>query len=84
MNLYLLERLDSVGYDEFDSIVVAAPNRGVARATPPPSGHWADNCYCEYEEVCTCGCDEDVRLSVTCIGRTDLPAGVIHSSFCAG
>ncbi|AWN09089.1 hypothetical protein MLDJOKPK_00171 [Salmonella phage SPAsTU] len=83
MNLYLLERRDRVSYDEFDSIVVAAPNRKAARATPPSSGHWADNCSC-YEDVCICGCDDGVRLSVTCIGRTDLPAGVVHESFCAG
>ena len=84
MNLYLLERLDRVDYDEFDSIVVAAPNRGAARATRPPYGHWAGCCYCDDDVPCTCGCDDGVRLSVTCIGRTDLPAGVVHASFCAG
>ncbi|ANZ49363.1 hypothetical protein WELLINGTON_1 [Erwinia phage Wellington] len=82
MNLYLLKRLDSVDYDEFDSIVVAASNRGAARVTRPAFGHWTSSgCY---EDDCDGSCEEGIRLSVTCIGRTDLPAGVIHESFCAG
>jgi hypothetical protein len=31
MNIYLLERTDSVGYDEFDSFVVVAPDAELAR-----------------------------------------------------
>lgn len=42
MNLYLLERTDDIGYDEFDSIIVAAPTEQAACAIPPDCGHWMD------------------------------------------
>lgn len=73
MNLYLLERTDDVGYDEFDSIVVAAPTEQAACAIRPRGG-WTDT-----------GWNEDgATLSCTLIGTTDLPTGIIHESFCAG
>lgn len=73
MNLYLLERQDDVGYDEFDSIVVAAPTEQAARAIRPRGG-WV------YGEAW-----EDVE-TLTCqlIGTTNLPTGLVHTSFNAG
>ncbi|QOC54464.1 hypothetical protein pSALSNUABM04_004 [Salmonella phage pSal-SNUABM-04] len=73
MNLYLLERQDDVGYDEFDSIVVAAPSEGVARAIRPRGG-WV------YGEAW----DEAETLTCTNIGTTHLPIGIVHESFNAG
>ncbi|ANZ49094.1 hypothetical protein FDI85_gp272 [Erwinia phage Machina] len=75
MNLYLLERQDDVGYDEFDSIVVAAPSEAVARATKPGwRGRWTD-VYCD---------EDGVILRCELIGTTHLEAGVVHASFNAG
>ena len=69
MNLYLLERTDDIGYDEFDSIIVAAPTEQAACAIPPDRGHW----------------DEGLTMTVTLIGTTHYPAGtVVHESFNAG
>lgn len=70
MNLYILERTDNVDYDEFDSIVVAAPDKTAACAIRPKGG-WV---YPGEPE-------EGVNLTVTLIGITHLPVGVVHSSF---
>ena len=35
MNLYKIKRTDSVGYDEYDSAVVVAPNEDEARKIHP-------------------------------------------------
>ncbi len=80
MNLYLLERTDSVGYDEFDSIVVATPTEDAARATFGKGWGWT--CFCDEDDACDCG--DGVTLSVKHIGTTNLEEGLIHSSFCAG
>ncbi|ANZ48028.1 hypothetical protein ASESINO_4 [Erwinia phage vB_EamM_Asesino] len=74
MNLYLLEREDDVGYDEFDSIVVAAPTEQAARATKPNHGRWTDVFRNE----------DGVILRCKHIGTTHLPEGVVHESFNAG
>lgn len=70
MNLYLLERLDDVGYDEFDSIVVAAPTVQAACAIRP-RGAWVHGSVPE----------EGVNLRVVCIGTTHLPTGIVHQSY---
>lgn len=73
MNLYLLERTDSVGYDEFDSIIVAAPSEAAARVIRPAGG-WVDTM-----------CNEDgVTLRITLVGTTQMPSGIVHTSFNAG
>lgn len=73
MNLYLLEREDDIGYDEFDSIVVAAPTEQAARAIRPRGG-WV------YGEAW----DDAEKLTCTNIGTTHLPSGIVHESFNAG
>lgn len=80
MNLYLLERTDDVDYDEFDSIVVAAPTEQAACAIRPDRGHWMDCFWLDESKW-----DEGLTLTVTLIGTTHLPEGtVVHESFCAG
>lgn len=71
MNLYLLKRTDKYGHEEFISIVVSAATEQDARETKPSTGHWCDGGYGE----------ENVTLSCTHIGITDLPLGVIHESY---
>lgn len=73
MNLYLLERLDDVGYDEFDSIVVAAATQQAACAIRPRCGWIPDN-----------QAEDGVTLRIALIGTTHLPTGIVHTSFNAG
>ena len=73
MNLYLLERQDDIWYDEFDSIVVAAPSEAAARAIRPRGG-WCPDKACEDGEILSC------KLLGTC----DLPEGIVHTSFVNG
>lgn len=73
MNLYLLERTDDVGYDEFDSIVVAAPTEHAACAIRPRGGWVPDN-----------QAEDGVTLRIALIGTTHLPTGIVHTSFNAG
>lgn len=80
MNLYLLERTDDIGYDEFDSIIVAAPTEQAACAIPPDCGHWMDCRWLPKERW-----DEGLTLTATLVGTTHYPAGtVVHESFNAG
>ncbi|QVW28514.1 hypothetical protein pEaSNUABM8_00005 [Erwinia phage pEa_SNUABM_8] len=74
MNLYLLERQDDVDYDEFDSIIVAAPTEQAARAIRPSGSGWVPE-----DKV-----DDGEFLRVVMIGTTDRGEGIVHESFCAG
>ena len=73
MNLYLLERLDDAGYDEFDSIVVAAATQQAACVIRPRGGWIPDN-----------QAEDGVTLRIALIGTTHLPTGIVHTSFNAG
>lgn len=73
MNLYLLERLDDVDYDEFDSIIAAAPTEQAARAIRPDGG-WVPE-----DKV-----DDGESLRVVLIGTTHRGIGIVHESFNAG
>lgn len=70
MMLWLLERTDSVGYDEYDSLVVRAASEDEARKVADSShcyGPWLDTQYCVVKRI-------DV----------DGEAEIVHASFCAG
>jgi len=94
MNLYIVSRTDTVDYDEFDSVVVAAESEDDARSIHP-SGYvisgdfWMGfrqgdfypvSAYC-YGWVAPGYID---TLKVKHIGSTDEPRGVILASFNAG
>lgn len=69
--LWLVERTDDVGYDEYDSVIVAAPDVETARSLEPAETKGMFQGWSE-------------ELNITCIGSTDLPNQIIHKSFNAG
>ncbi len=80
MKIYKIERLDDVGYDEFDSMVVSASSEDDAKSIHPQEGDYWDNSYGTW----VAKEDVDTLLSVEYIGETALYKGVILSSFRAG
>lgn len=78
MNLYLIERIDKVHYDEYDSLVVAAESEDIAKTIHP---NYPQPRRISYDSWTT----ED-KLEVTLIGITDVykETTVVHSSFNAG
>ncbi len=78
MNLYYVQRLERIGYDTYDSMVVAAESEADARKTHP-GGDPVEDPY----RLWTAAID---RLQVRLIGTAaeDVKAGVICSSFNAG
>jgi len=93
MNIYLVKRTDNVGYDDFDSFIVAAKTELEALRTHPQdswsssgkkiwnseSGNWG-------EDPCGTWVDSLHELVIKYLGegREDLEAGVILASFNAG
>jgi len=75
MNLYLVERLDRVGYDQYSAFVVAASTQEAAvNTSPDPSGllhAWPT---------------DRALIDVQYIGTAafGLPAGIVLASFNAG
>jgi hypothetical protein len=80
MKIYKIERLDDVGYDEFDSMVVSASSEDAAKSIHPPEGDYREKSYGTWVEKE----DVDTLLSVEYIGETALNKDVILSSFRAG
>lgn len=95
-NIYLVERVDLVGYDAYDSLVAVAVRPLDARITHPDEYTFLGKSG--WERTCSDGTtysrehdnewvkSEDVsKLKVTHIGRaTDHPLGVVLASFNAG
>jgi hypothetical protein len=84
MNIYKIERIDSCGYDEYDSAIVAAENESDARTIHP--AHYiekpvTDNIDDEYGSWVTLS-----KVKTTLIGTAieGTPRGVIVASFNAG
>lgn len=87
LNLYLISRNDIVGWDEYDSAIVAAQTADEARDWHPDGGHyttasgsagWATGPYASWvsrDEV------EVAHIGTALEGQT---AGVILASFNAG
>ncbi len=91
MKLWLVKRNDRIGYDQYDSIVVAAWTSDEARYTHPYDrlvwsfhrGMWV---YANSGlEVCDDAWAAPSTLTVEYLGYTDREiSGVIHTSFNAG
>jgi len=99
MNIYLVRQVLNNGYDTYDSMVVAAPSEEIARKIHPSpfvthysNGKWmgtysgGPNIGKEYEQISSgwVSFNNIDKLSVTCVGATDKPTGVILASFNAG
>lgn len=72
MNLYRVERTDRVGYDEYDSVVVAAESEDEARTIQPSEygGAWAP--------------PDALDVDLIGIAKEGTERGVILASFGAG
>jgi hypothetical protein len=84
MNIYLVDRNSSCGYDEWDSFVCVAESEDAARHTHPDSCNRAvawDGIEFKYG-----GWVNASQVKVTLLGQADptIPAGVVCSSFNAG
>lgn len=80
MNLYLVNRSDNVGYDNYDQCVVAAVSEDAARLIHP-SGMVFDGNNASGSWVKLKGTH---KLRVELIGTTHLQQGLVLSSFLAG
>ena len=80
MNLYLISRNDNVGYDEYDSAVIAAPTEEAAKSFIVDGNEiraWTRN-----NSVNT----KDINISIKLIGTAspDIESGIVIESFNAG
>lgn len=72
MNLYKVERTDSIDYDEYDSAVIAAESEDEARSTPPAK-------YSTWSAPI-----ESLQITLIGVAKEGTFPGVIVSSFNAG
>lgn len=78
MNLYLVERTDSVGWDECSAMIVAAPTEEAACAILPCESGWTG-------ELLLDGDVEEVTLKTTLLGTTHYPEGeVLYTDYLYG
>lgn len=70
MNLYLVERTDHVGWDEYSAMIVAAPTEEAACAILPNCLGWTGRLLRD-DDV------EEVTLEATLLGTTHYPEGVV-------
>ena len=90
MNLYLISQDENMGYDTYDSAVVAAPNEDIARNTNPAGGpllndetaHERSRWGWHYSSWCS----DPSKVKVELIGTAaeNIEQGVICASFNAG
>lgn len=87
MNLYLISQDENLGYDTFDSAVVAAESEDAARKIHPGSGGeypdpdpWDDPGY----PGVWCQTPEAVNVKFIGVAADGIEAGVVLASFHAG
>ena len=87
MKLFLLTQRENVGYDTYDSMVVAAENEGDAVAISPNGDIYGDALYCWNQWDCgTAWASKPDNVTCQYIGEAapDIKAGPIITSFNAG
>ena len=90
MNIYLLERQDSIGYDQFDGAVVLAESEQRARMIHPmddeslrPLGSWWDGAR-DTSDMWIDADSPDLRVTYIGISPNEHRPKVILASYCAG
>lgn len=90
MKLYLVKRIDHVGYDEFNGMVVAAVDEADALTIypgdptdPPGFRGWAWDEECGHMRWPR-PIDHAATLEITYLGKTQHERGVVLASFRAG
>ena len=76
MNIYLLTQTDNGGYDTYDSCVVIAASEREAKNIDPSGEGWSS-------EFSSWASSPD-KVEASLIGVSDLPEGVVLTSFNAG
>ena len=81
MNIYLLNRTDKYGYDEYDSLVVIAESEEDAKTIDFDGSN-----ILEYDCPSNCWVDNVNLINVELIGKADInqKRGVVLASFNAG
>lgn len=79
--LYLVARINTGGYDTYNSFVVCAPNARVARWTRPDAQSWNDNDHYHQAWV---GSPDDVEVILLGVAAPEVSDGIVLSSFRAG
>ena len=82
MNLYLLMQNVTMGYDTYDSVVVAAETEEEARLIHPEN--WSDNPWNRRYAHSWAISPEDVTVELLGVAVEGIEKGVILSSFNAG
>lgn len=82
MNLYLLTQGEEIGYDTYDSVVVAAKSEDEARKIHP--NEWLDDPWNRKYGVDWCRTPEGVTVKLIGEAVKGTQSGVILSSFNAG
>ena len=78
MNIYKLTQDQVVGYDTFDSAIVAAPNEDYAKSLHPTENDldWGSDCWAKSPE--------DVKVELIGAALAHIKSGVILASYNAG
>lgn len=80
MNLYRIDAAENLGYDSYDSAVVAAKSEDAARLIHPGLNAWTgekwDDTYQTWHES-----PADVKVTLIGTALPDVPAGVVLASF---
>lgn len=74
MNLYLIYQDENRGYDTYDSVVVAAESKDIARNIFPSD-------YADWESYTWANKSSQVRVSLLGIAKEGTKRGVILASF---
>lgn len=84
MNLYLLRQNQNIGYDTYDSMVVAAETEEEARLIHP--NQWSDNAWGKTLSFLKDWADTPDQVTVELLGVAvdGMESGVVISSFNAG
>lgn len=93
MNIYLVSRTDSIGYDEYDSFIIACKDEETARNTYPSNfmnnefAVWNGENYVDSSGYPESGCwvDNPKKLEVKLLGKAAKGVnGILCASFNAG
>ncbi len=85
MNIYLIEQNENNGYDTYDSAVVAAENKEIAKRISPYNGSIISDFYENYRSLGD-WCTDIKYVQCTLIGKADpmVKQGLILASYNPG
>ena len=81
MNIYKVERTDTVGYDEFDSFIIIAPSLDIARETNPrgePVDNGSFSSWVSRKDI------DSLEITRIGVADEDQQPGIVLASYNAG